>query len=71
MAKFKDLDEILEVAEDPSLVTAAYNLAIEKAVAICRAKYSEWSKRNAHWQHHTGAALGADRVGDEIEKLRV
>lgn len=41
----------------------------EKCVAICKANAEKWRARNARWQHHQGAAIGADVCADDIAKL--
>ena len=38
----------------------------EACARLCKSLSDEWYKRNTRWQHHQGAAIGADKCADAI-----
>ena len=62
-----------DIAVDPRVSSAAAKLVEqakaeqrEASAAICRERAQVWRARSAHWQHHQGAAIGADLCADKI-----
>lgn len=43
---------------------------LEKAAVVCEKKSAEWYGRNTCWQHHQGAATGADCCASAIRSLK-
>ena len=48
------------------LVAEAVAAEREACARLCKSLAEQWYGRNTRWQHHQGAAIGADKCADAI-----